>query len=175
MSENDAMAAKQAGPVGAPWWKGAHGEWLVAGQIALMALVFFGPRTLRGQPAWVFPFPGASSVIGGILMVAGGLFFMAAFVRLGPGLTPLPYPSEKGMLVQNGPYAIVRHPIYSGGLLFALGWALLVHGWLTLGYVLLLFLFLDRKSRWEERWLEERYPAYREYRSRVRRLVPFVY
>lgn len=33
-----------------PWWKGARGEWLVAIQLALIALVFIGPATVRGWP-----------------------------------------------------------------------------------------------------------------------------
>ncbi|MFH2119369.1 MAG: methyltransferase, partial [Pseudomonadota bacterium] len=73
------------------------------------------------------------------------------------------------------PFALVRHPIYSGGLLFSLGWALYVQGWLTLGYVAALFVFLDVKSRREERWLTEKFPTYTAYQQRVRRLVPFVY
>jgi protein-S-isoprenylcysteine O-methyltransferase Ste14 len=157
------------------WWKGARGEWLVVGQVALMGLVFFGPQSLSGQPAWVFPRPGACSIAGGVVMIAGGLFFLTALVRLGPGLTPLPYPKDGATLIRSGPYAIVRHPIYSGGLLLAAGWALCVHSWLTVGYVVLLFVFLDLKSRREETWLAERFPAYRDYQQRVRRLVPFVY
>ena len=29
-----------------PWWKGTHGEWFVVAQIALIVLVFFGPRNI---------------------------------------------------------------------------------------------------------------------------------
>ena len=57
----------------------------------------------------------------------------------------------------------------------ALGWALYVQGWLTLGYVVALFVFLDAKSRREERWLAERFPAYADYQQRVRKLIPFLY
>ena len=158
-----------------PWWKGARGEWLVVAQVALIGLLFLGPRAVAGQPAWAFPFPRACTVVGGVLMAGGAVLFFASLVRLGRGLTPLPYPKDGAELVQTGPFALVRHPIYSGGLVLGFGWALWVQSWLTLGYAVVLFVFLDAKSRREERWLVERFPAYATYRRRVRKLIPFVY
>jgi protein-S-isoprenylcysteine O-methyltransferase Ste14 len=158
-----------------PWWKGARGEWLVVAQVVLIGLVFLGPRTVCGWPAWRFPFPGVCPAVGGALMVGGGILLAAGLASLGRGLTPLPYPRDGAELVQTGPFALVRHPMYSGGLALGLGWALYVQGWLTLGYVAVLFLFLDAKSRREERWLAEKFPAYAAYSRRVRKLVPFVY
>jgi protein-S-isoprenylcysteine O-methyltransferase Ste14 len=158
-----------------PWWRGARGEWFVVAQVVLIGLVFFGPRTVAGRPSWPFPFPHACPVAGGALMVLGGGLFGAGLFRLGRGLTPLPYPKDGAELVQTGPFALVRHPMYGGGLILGLGWALCVQCWLTLGYVAALFVFLDVKSRREERWLAERFPAYATYRRRVRKLIPFVY
>jgi protein-S-isoprenylcysteine O-methyltransferase Ste14 len=158
-----------------PWWTGARGEWLVVGQFLLIGLVVFGPRTLRGRPMWVFPWPHASLPIGCVLIVAGGALFLAGVARLGRRLTPLPFPKEGGDLVRTGPYRVVRHPIYSGGLVLAVGWALCVQGWLTLGYVAVLFVFMDVKSRREERWLAAKYPEYASYRRRVRKFIPFIY
>ncbi len=158
-----------------PWWKGARGEWLVVVQVALMALVFFGPRAWPPGATWPFPFPWASAVAGAAVMVAGAALFLAAVLRLGPGLTPLPYPKEGGRLIQSGAYAIVRHPMYTGGVVLGLGYGLWMRGWLTLAYVVVLFAFVEMKSRREEIWLAERYPEYDDYRRRVRKLVPFVY
>ena len=62
-----------------------------------------------------------------------------------------------------------------GLILAAFGYGLWVHGWLTLLYAAILFAFFDVKSRREERWLEERYADYPEYRRRVRKLIPWVY
>ena len=158
-----------------PWWTGARGEWLVVGQFLLIGLVVFGPRTLRGRPAWVFPWPHALLLVGSVLIVAGGVVSLAAVARLGRRLTPLPFPKDGGDLVRTGPYRVVRHPIYSGGLALAVGWALCVQGWLTLAYVALLFVFMDVKSRREERWLAAKYPEYTAYQRRVRKFIPFIY
>lgn len=157
------------------WWKGARGEWLVAAQVALIALVFLGPRALAGLAPWPFPFPSACAIAGPVLMIAGAALLLAGGIRLGPGLTPLPYPKDGGALVDTGAFAVVRHPMYCGGMALALGWALHVLSWLTVAYAILLFVFLDFKSRREERWLAERFPGYRGYQRRVGRLVPFLY
>ncbi len=57
----------------------------------------------------------------------------------------------------------------------ALGWALLVHGWLTIGYAFALFLFFDVKSRQEEKWLRAKFSGYESYQRRVRKLIPYLY
>jgi protein-S-isoprenylcysteine O-methyltransferase Ste14 len=157
------------------WWKGSRGEWFVVAQVILIALVFLGPRTVGGQPLWTFPFPQACAVLGAVLMVLGGVLFFSGIVYLGRGLTPLPYPREGAKLIESGPFALVRHPIYSGGLVLCLGWALYVQGWLTLGYVIALLVILDAKARREEKWLVERFPAYAMYQQQVRKLIPFIY
>jgi protein-S-isoprenylcysteine O-methyltransferase Ste14 len=158
-----------------PWWKGSRGEWFVVVQLGLIGLVFFGPRTVFGQPAWGFPFPHACSVLGGVMMVVGAVLLAFGLVGLGRNLTPLPYPKDGATLVDTGAYGLVRHPMYGGGVLLGLGWALYVYGWLTLAYVIALFVFLDVKSRREEKWLAERFPKYSAYQQRVRKLIPFVY
>jgi len=155
-----------------PWWRGARGEWYVAAQAVLMALVFLGPRQ---GPAWPVPPRLFAWALGLPLCAAGLALFSAGLVRLGSSLTPLPHPKPGARLVESGPYRLVRHPIYGGGILLALGWACLVQGWLTLLYALALACFLDVKSRREERWLAEAYPGYGDYRRRVRKLIPFLY
>lgn len=158
-----------------PWWKGARGEWLVVGQIVLMALVFFGPRNLAGWPRWSYPYDVAGTILGGLLFLAGAYLLFSGIFRLGPNLTPLPYPKDNGTLIESGAFSIVRHPLYCGGIGMALGFALLVHGWLTIVYVVILFVFFDFKSRREEAWLQAKYSNYGDYQKRVRKLIPFVY
>lgn len=141
-------------------------------QFALMAAIVVlgvaGPSWPDGARWWL---KGA----GALLVFAGAFVFVAAGRALGSGLTPFPRPPADGELVDTGPYAAVRHPIYSGGILLFAGvslalspWALAATGALAVVWAL--------KARVEERFLMERDPAYADYRSRVRfRLVPFVY
>lgn len=158
-----------------PWWKGARGEWFVLGQFVLGLLVLFGPRALGALGAWSLPFVRERQVLGAVLILAGTALFLPAAVRLGPALTPLPYPKADAPLVQTGPFALVRHPIYAGVLAASLGMALAVTGWLTFVYAAAVFVLLDVKSRREERWLVEKFPEYPAYQRRVRKLIPLVY
>ncbi len=144
-------------------------------QAILMLMVLVGPRTVPGGPAWSLPFAPQRQAIGAILVVGGGAFFLAALLRLGSALTPLPYPKEGASLVQTGPFSLVRHPIYSGGLIRVLRDC--ADG-LRVAHVRLLaalFVLLDIKSRREERWLSQKFPDYAAYQRRVRKLIPFLY
>jgi len=158
-----------------PWWRGARGEWYVVAQIALILVVFLGPRTVPGLPVWPAPLAGMSVVAGAVIALAGFGLLLAGLFRLGPNLTPLPYPTSRATLIRTGPYRLVRHPMYAGGIALAFGWALFVRGWLTLAYATVLFLFLEVKATREERWLVDRFPGYPDYQRRVRKLIPFVH
>jgi protein-S-isoprenylcysteine O-methyltransferase Ste14 len=77
-------------------------------------------------------------------------------------------------LVTTGPYAFVRHPIYGGLLLAALGSAV---GQSVLWLLPLLAYgpFFIRSARREEKHLSEQFPErYRAYEKRTKMLLPFV-
>lgn len=159
-----------------PLWRGRHGEWYVVGQLVFFGVVILGPRTLPGLPQWPASLAAISVMVGAASMVAGVCLLIAGVYGLGfRNLTPLPYPRERATLVQTGPYAIVRHPIYASGILLAYGWAFAVRGWLTLVYATCLLIFLDIKAAREERWLTEKFAEYPGYQRRVRKLIPFIY
>ena len=161
--------------VNSPWWKGSRGEWYVVAQICLFILVIFGPRTHPLLPAWISPYRQICSTVGVAILLMGAALILAGFFKLGRNLTPLPYPKEDSELIVEGPYRFVRHPIYSGGIIMAYGWAFWIHGWLTIFYATILFIFLDIKSRREEEWLKDKFPAYPLYQKRVHKLIPFIY
>jgi protein-S-isoprenylcysteine O-methyltransferase Ste14 len=158
-----------------PWWRGTRGEWYVAAQFALFALVLFGPHTRAELPTWTPFWTSLASGAAAVLGATGLLSCAAGAAQLGTHLTPLPHPTDDATLVETGIFRLVRHPIYSGVIALAFAWALWRQGWLTLGYAALLFCFFDLKSRREERWLCVKFPAYPAYRRQVCRLIPFLY
>jgi protein-S-isoprenylcysteine O-methyltransferase Ste14 len=157
------------------WWTGPRGEWYVVIQFALFALVVFGPKRVGAMPAWSAPWSTIGVVLGLLLGLLGGLLALVGVVSLGRNLTAVPHPKDDAHLVQTGAYRFVRHPIYSGIILGAFGWAFLVNGTLTFLYAFILFLFFDIKSRREEQWLRQKYPGYETYQKQVKKLIPFLY
>lgn len=158
-----------------PWWKNMRGEWYVVAQIALFALVAVGPLL----PDVALDLPAGlriALIAAGLgLLSIGGVLALVGMLALGNNLSILPHPKAGAELVEGGPYALVRHPIYSGVVLGAAGWALLFRSPVTLLLALALFVFFDVKSRREERWLARTFPRYSAYQRRVRKLIPLVY
>jgi protein-S-isoprenylcysteine O-methyltransferase Ste14 len=158
-----------------PWWSNSRGELYVVVQVLLMLLVVFGPAELPGLPRWSTPWATITLVCG---LVVGGVGFVLTILgclALGRNLSAFPRPKDEARLVTMGAYAIVRHPIYSGVGLMALGWALARRSPLTLAYACMLLILFDIKSRREERWLQAKFPQYADYQRRVKKLIPFVY
>jgi len=159
----------------APWYKGTRGEWYVVVQAVLFVLIGIGPRSLAGFGTWTEPYATIATWVGLTLMLVGAALSLSGVLRLGTNLTALPYPKDDSQLVETGVYGIVRHPIYSGLIIGALGWGLWLNAGLTLLFALGLFVLFDLKLRREERWLCERYPGYDEYQKRVKKLIPWVW
>jgi protein-S-isoprenylcysteine O-methyltransferase Ste14 len=86
-----------------------------------------------------------------------------------------PEPNQQNQLVQTGLYGLVRHPIYTGVILAALGTAL-AHGHLiALLIALVICAFFTYKSTFEESLLMQAYPEYAAYRQRTGRFLPKVF
>ena len=76
-------------------------------------------------------------------------------------------------VVSSGPYAVVRHPMYSGIMLFFVGVPLLLGSWWGVATAPLFAVLFGIRARIEERALVDGLPGYADYAARVRyRLVP---
>lgn len=149
--------------------RGASWVWL---QFAVMTLLL-GAGFL--PPEWPDGSRQTLSIVGLLLVIVGGAIAVWASRLLGRGFTPYPRPLASGALIDRGPYSVVRHPVYSAGLVFFTGYSLHA-GVLALVGTVALGVVWALKARVEEGFLRERYPGYAGYAGRVRfRLIPFLY
>ena len=79
-------------------------------------------------------------------------------------------------LIDTGPYAIVRHPMYAAAVLYLVGMPLLLGSWYGLRIVPLMVAGIAPRAVFEERLLKRELPGYADYMTRVRyRLIPGVW
>ena len=150
------------------------GGWVTA-QIVLLAAIFLSALVGLGWPS---PLEPLAYAIGGVLTATGvGLLAAGggALARVS-AVTPFPAPRAGSGLQTTGVYRLVRHPMYGGGILVALGWSTIFASVAGLVLTIVLAVFADLKARREELWLEQTFAGYAEYRRHTRRkLVPFVW
>lgn len=102
------------------------------------------------------------------------MFSVWARVQLGGNWSGIVTIKQDHELIVRGPYAIVRHPIYTGLLVALIGSAMALGEWRGVLAVLIAYWALWRKLRVEERWMAERFgEQYEAYRRRIPALVPF--
>jgi len=150
---------------------GPRGEGWVALQMVLLVVVAAAGAL---GPAWAGSVRVATSA-GGVLLIAAGLTLALLGIRdLRGALTPFPHPRADADLVETGVYRHARHPIYGGLVVAALGWGLLAASPAALAAAALLLGFFELKSRREEAWLDQHFEGYAAYRTRTRRLIPWI-
>jgi len=126
-----------------------------------------GDYTLR---AWAV-------VLGTILFTSAMWVFRRTHKELGRNWSISLEIREKHELISSGPYALVRHPMYTSFLLMALGQAFLIANWVVglaglVGFAILFFLRVNK----EERMMLEIFGTrYRDYMERTKRLIPYLY
>lgn len=139
---------------------------LVLGQFVLLGLIVLLP----GADTWTLPvaIARATQIAEGV----GIIVMVVAATALGRGLTATPLPNSHAELRTGGLYRFVRHPIYTGLLLFSVARTLISGNvWTALACVTLVVL-INAKARWEERHLAKRFPGYAAYAAHTSRFIP---
>jgi protein-S-isoprenylcysteine O-methyltransferase Ste14 len=140
---------------------------LAAFAVFFLALVIFSGSS-EGSTALLLALSGS------LLAVAGTALVLRSRAELGPAWSFVPRADHGTGLVTTGPYRLVRHPIYLGLALVAMGEALAFNNWSA--FLIVLFGIVPTfawRARSEETVLSltfgERYAL---YRKQTRMLIP---
>ncbi len=113
--------------------------------------------------------------LGVALNALGLLFAVAARHHIGRNWSGTVTLKQDHELITTGPYALVRHPIYTGILIGFLGTAIALGELRGLIATLLIAVALWAKLRLEEQWMRQQFgPAYSAYAARTAALIPFL-
>ena len=153
-------------------------------ETAGLVLALFGLAILpgfyvaTGIPEWAdHPASRWAVALGTIFFAAALWVFRRSHKELGRNWSITLEIREQHNLVCTGPYAVIRHPMYTSFMLMGLGQAFLLANWVAglaglVGFAILFFLRVDK----EERMMLEIFgPQYRTYMERTKRLIPYLY
>jgi protein-S-isoprenylcysteine O-methyltransferase Ste14 len=179
-----AMLAAALGLTQLPWYPIARGRgapvisperygyqrltWLPALLLDLILALNLGRIKLAAGPAWT------CAGLGLLVFAAGTALGFAGWRALGGNRGPAATITEGQTLVTRGVYALVRHPVYLGGVLQTVGGGLALQNWLLLAGGLAAFAFWKQVAHDEDRLLARRFgEAFKEYRKKVPQMIPF--
>jgi len=145
---------------------------MLVASLAFIALLVVPALDHRMQWSQV---PLSVAVLGDVLTAAGFFIVFIAFRENSFASATIEVAGHQ-RVVSTGPYAIVRHPMYVGGILLVLGTPLALGSYWGLLAITVMMPFLLWRLFDEERFLGNNLPGYRDYCQRVRRrLIPGVF
>jgi len=122
--------------------------------------------------------PVISKSLSGILLESAGVFLAAHAVYVAGihnvNITPTPRPG--GILITNGPYRVIRHPMYLAQLVAIFPLLTDYFSLLRTMVYLLLVIVLLLKMEYEEKGLVKQFGKdYLHYMQNTRKILPFIY
>ena len=153
------------------WRARAHRLPIIIGGLLLTPWI---AQLLAEPPLWKLGNGGTYALA--LFMVAGLLFTWWGRIHLGRFWSNEITRKEGHRVIDTGPYAVVRHPGYVGGILFCVGTALCLGSVGALIPAGLAATLLVLRTCWEDQTLQAELPGYKEYTERVRsKLIPGVW
>jgi len=146
----------------------------LAANLAAFGLYVPSLLVFSGSPAGSMALLLASS--GSLLAVAGAALVLRSRAELGPAWSFVPKADQDTGLVTTGPYRLLRHPIYLGLALLALGEALAFRSWpaflIVLSGIVPTFVW---RARAEETLLSRTFgKRYALYQKQIRMIFPYL-
>ena len=131
-------------------------------QLALVALLLFVNPSRHSWLAWMIS-------TGGVAFGLWAILSMGRFVSISPRL------KQNAVLRVDGPYRLVRHPMYLALMIFCGGYLTDEFTIYKLAIWLSLLCVLACKMYYEEKILRNRFPEYGQYAKKTKRIIPFVF
>jgi protein-S-isoprenylcysteine O-methyltransferase Ste14 len=114
-------------------------------------------------------------LVGDVLIVLGFTIVFLVFKANSFAAATIEIASDQ-TVISTGPYAVVRHPMYSGALIMLFGTPLALGSWWGLTMFVAITLTIIWRLLDEEEFLVKNLKGYEDYRRKVRyRLVPLVW
>jgi len=144
--------------------------------VAMLSLFLFGIMVipilvgyarLGVLPSYLF-YPGL------VIMIVGFAIYYWAVLTLGPFCSGFLRVIPDHKVIRNGPYRLVRHPVYAGEILSFIGLGLALQSWVALLIILVTAsVFYSNRIRIEEKFLTaELGDDYVQYMKSVKRIIP---
>jgi protein-S-isoprenylcysteine O-methyltransferase Ste14 len=147
----------------------AAGLWPRISAVFGTNLVLFGVFLLPARG----PLDIYESVASSVLIVTSNFLCVLVLYRLGRSFSIM---AEARVLVTDGPYALVRHPLYLVEEVGIIGAFIQVASWPAVALFTVHFAFQLQRMRNEERVLKQAFPReYRAYSARTARFIPGVW
>ena len=141
----------------------------VAWMVVLTASAILGKDDIAFLPDWVY-------LIGIALMFGGIVFRQWAIAVLGRYFSGMIGVQKEQKVVDTGPYHLIRHPSYTGALIFYVGMGLAVQSWAAVLVAVIVFgavygyrIFVEEKVL-----INELGNNYVDYKKRTKRIIPFL-
>ena len=115
-------------------------------------------------------------VLSGDLLVVFGFYCVYRVFRVNTFTAGTIQVAENQTVISTGPYALVRHPMYSGAFVMLLGTPLALASWWGLAAFPPIFAAIVARLLDEETFLHKNLPGYCDYTAKVKyRLLPFLW
>ena len=126
---------------------------------------------------WTKPFSPILVWTGFVLIILGFIFSTWAMLENRYFSAVVRIQSDRGhQVVQSGPYRIVRHPGYAGGVISYLAIPLFMNSWWSYIPMLAACILMVLRTHLEDQTLQSELPGYAEYAQRTRyRLIPGIW
>lgn len=137
---------------------------LVALQFILIGLL------LWGTPKYNFSIGAVAFIFMAIFLILWAIIVMRkSKLRISP------IPAADALLITEGPYKYIRHPMYTAIFMGVTGLLIIYFTWMRLVMAIALAVVLLIKMSWEEKMLSMKFITYKNYIAHSKKIIPYLF